>query len=291
MTTAALHDHDEQFGRRERSLSYQPALDGVRGVAVAGVLLFHGGHLRGGYLGVDAFFVLSGYLITSILLAEVAATGAVRFAHFYARRLRRLMPAIVLVIACVGVYAKFFAEPRELNAIRFDGLATLFYFANWRAIVAGTDYWAAFRAPSPFRHTWSLAIEEQFYFAWPMLIWVVSRVRPNNAARNVRVVAVVGCSMSFAAMQIVFHANNTNRAYFGTDTRVASMFVGAILATISTQAIERVVVRAWRLMLELGALVACVVIAREWMRLDGQNEHLYRGGLLARPESTRRRSR
>lgn len=266
---------------RERSLAYQPALDGLRGVAVGGVLLFHGGHLTGGYLGVDAFFVLSGYLITSLLLAEAVATGTLSFANFYARRLRRLMPAIVLVIAFVGVYAKFLAEPRELDAIRFDGLSTLFYFANWRAIAGGADYWAAFRAPSPFRHTWSLAIEEQFYFVWPLIVWLIARIGPSAVVRNVRIIAVAGCAASFVALQLAFDATDTNRAYFGTDTRIASMFVGAVLATISLEWIATIVVGARRFALEVIAIMACIVAAREWMVLDGQNPRLYRGGLLA----------
>src|SRR5438445_5555924 len=139
-----------------------PALDGLRGAAVAAVLLFHGGHLDGGFLGVDLFFVLSGFLITRLLL-EQAATGRVDLREFWARRARRLLPALAVVLVAVAGYALVFAGVDELHRIRVDGLATAFYFANWRAVVAPQTYWELFTKPSPLEHTWSLAIEEQFY--------------------------------------------------------------------------------------------------------------------------------
>lgn len=109
-----------------------PALDGLRGLAVAAVLLFHAGHLTGGYLGVDLFFVLSGFLITSLLLVEVHRSGRVDMPAFWARRARRLLPALALVLLAVAAYAWLLADPDELAKIRGDGLATLLYVANWR---------------------------------------------------------------------------------------------------------------------------------------------------------------
>ena len=144
-------------------LTHQPALDGLRGLAVAGVLLFHGGHLSGGFLGVDAFFVLSGFLITSLLLAEARDRGGIALGAFWMRRARRLLPALTCVLLAVAVYAVLLAKPDELATIRGDALATIGYFANWRAIFTSRDYWSLFRQPSPLDHTWSLAIEEQFY--------------------------------------------------------------------------------------------------------------------------------
>ena len=141
------------------SIPHVRALDGLRGVAVVGVVLFHGGHLRGGYLGVDLFFVLSGFLITSLLLAEWRRDGRVRLGGFWVRRARRLLPALFLVMLGIGAYAALVAAPTEVARIRDDGLATLGYVANWHSIGAGHDYWALFTAPSPFEHTWSLAIE------------------------------------------------------------------------------------------------------------------------------------
>ncbi|HEV7526556.1 MAG TPA: acyltransferase, partial [Acidimicrobiia bacterium] len=134
-------------------LTYQPALDGLRGLAVAAVLLFHGGHLAGGFLGVDAFFVLSGFLITSLLLAEARGRGRIVLREFWARRARRLLPALAGVLLGVALYAVLIAKPDELASIRGDALATIGYFANWRAIATSHDYWAMFRNPSPLDHT------------------------------------------------------------------------------------------------------------------------------------------
>src|SRR6476619_6540265 len=186
---------------------HQPALDGLRGLAVAGVLLFHGGHLRGGYLGVDAFFVLSGFLITTLLLVEARTNGRVALGAFWARRARRLLPALACVIAFVTVYAAVLAKPAELATIRSDALATITYVANWRAIASSHDYWALFRQPSPLEHTWSLAIEEQFYLLWPLLVaGIVVGSRTVITARRVLVVSATLALASLAWSQIIFDA-------------------------------------------------------------------------------------
>ena len=140
-------------------IPHVPALDGVRGAAVIAVLIFHAGHLDGGFLGVDLFFTLSGYLITSLLVAEWRGSGTIHLGRFWARRARRLLPAVLVVAAAVGIYAVRYATPQDLKTIRDDGLATLGYIANWHTIVVGRGYWDSFRAPSPFEHTWSLAVD------------------------------------------------------------------------------------------------------------------------------------
>src|SRR5262249_46993653 len=149
-------------------IQHLPALDGLRGAAVIGVLFFHDDRLRGGYLGVDLFFVLSGFLITSLLVAEQRAAGRIDLRAFWVRRARRLFPAVLALMPAVALYAALLAAPSELATIRADALATLGYAANWRSIFAGKSYWDLFNAPSPLEHTWSLAIEEQFYVAWPL---------------------------------------------------------------------------------------------------------------------------
>src|SRR5262245_44320422 len=142
---------------RARALPHMPALDGLRGLGVLGVLFFHAeGALRGGFLGVDLFFVLSGYLITSILLAEHEQTRTIRLGDFWIRRARRLLPALLAIMPVVALYAVFFARPDEIRSIRGDALATLGYFANWRTIFSSKSYWEIFAAPSPLEHTWSL---------------------------------------------------------------------------------------------------------------------------------------
>src|SRR3954470_13860855 len=142
-----------------RGLRHIPALDGLRALAVVAVLLYHGNvsWAKGGYFGVDAFFVLSGFLITSLLLVEWDRSDGIGLKHFWARRARRLLPALALVVAFVGVYAARFANPLELHQLRRDGLSTLGYVANWAQIFSHQSYFEQLAAPSALKHTWSLA--------------------------------------------------------------------------------------------------------------------------------------
>lgn len=210
--------------------THQPALDGLRGVAVLGVLLFHGGLLPGGYLGVDAFFVLSGYLITSLLLVEVASSGRVALGRFWIRRLRRLMPAALALIVAVALVWPWLVPGDDAHRLRHDALATLFYVANWRQIVSANDYFDVTRAPSPLHHTWSLAIEEQFYVLWPLLVAAIARAAPAAAATRTGAAAVGLAATSVAVAQGIFDEQDPSRVYFGTDTRAASILFGSALA-------------------------------------------------------------
>src|SRR6478735_4160186 len=178
MSTLTLESEHEAAPAASRStwgFAHVPALDGLRGAAVAAVLLYHADYLPGGWLGVDLFFVLSGYLITSLLLAERQATDGTALKSFWIRRLRRLMPALLAMLCGVAVYAVIWARAIDLEQIRADGIATLFYVANWHTILQGTSYWDISKAPSPLQHTWSLAIEEQFYFVWPFVVYAIAR--------------------------------------------------------------------------------------------------------------------
>jgi peptidoglycan/LPS O-acetylase OafA/YrhL len=185
--------------RSGTSIRHVTALDGLRGVAVAGVLLFHAGHLAGGYLGVDLFFVLSGYLITSLLLAERQATGTVALKAFWGRRARRLLPALALMLLAVALYARLIAQPSDLHQIRMDALATIAYVANWRDVLTHFSYWSLFTAPSPLQHTWSLAIEEQFYIVWPLVVLAVATAARRRGGRSVeRLVLILSTDLAFA---------------------------------------------------------------------------------------------
>ena len=279
---------DRRAGRT--TLTHIPALDGLRGLAVAAVLLFHAGHLTGGYLGVDLFFVLSGFLITSLLLAETARTGRVSLSAFWARRARRLLPALGGVLIGVAAYAWLFAQPAELARIRADGLATVFYVANWRAVFAHLNYFELFAAPSPLAHTWSLAIEEQFYLAWPLVVsgvlwWQRRHRREGDAggratARNVLIVSAVLGVASAIWMAVHYETGNPTRVYYGSDTRAASILVGASLAAfIAFRGPVRS--RITRYGLEVAGVVGALVVAFAWTNVDGQSDRLYRGGLFA----------
>lgn len=269
----------EKPATRRPTIPHLPALDGLRGLAVLGVLFFHDGRLPGGYLGVDLFFVLSGYLITSLLLAEWAATQKIDLAAFWIRRARRLFPAILALLPAVALYAATLAKPGELLRIRWDGFATLGYVANWRAIFAGRSYWDMFEAPSPLEHTWSLAIEEQFYVIWPLL--TVGVLRLSRGSRR----AMLGTSLLLgivSTLLLVWHGTRvggTDRAYLGTDTRGAAILFGAALACILA-ARDTSPPRPSRL-LDAAGLLATLLLAWAWVRVDGQHRFLYRGGFFS----------
>ena len=147
---------------RGAHLGYRPALDGLRAVAVIAVMLYHGGvsWAAGGFLGVDVFFVLSGFLITSLLVKEWRRTGRVDVIAFWLRRARRLLPAMILVLVAVAGF--FFVTSQQQPLLRGDALATLAYVSNWWFMVSDQSYFAQFIEPSPLRHTWSLALAQQF---------------------------------------------------------------------------------------------------------------------------------
>ena len=266
-------------------LRHVPALDGLRGAAVAGVLLFHANLLIGGYLGVDLFFVLSGFLISSLLLAERREKGRIDLRRFWARRARRLLPALAGLLAGVVVYALVFADSNQLGQIRADALATVFYVANWHAIFSGTGYWDLFVAPSPLEHMWSLAIEEQFYVIWPFVAYAVLWVRRGRdgrvaqGPRRLFVVSVVLALASLTTMVLLSSPATIERVYLGTDTRAASMLIGAALASwLAWRGPTRSA--AGRVVLELIGLAGLLVLAVAWVRVDGQTIGLYRGGLF-----------
>ncbi|MGQ0802368.1 MAG: acyltransferase family protein [Actinomycetota bacterium] len=257
-----------------------PALDGLRGLAIAGVLLFHADHLTGGYLGVDLFFVLSGFLITSLLLSEWQADGRISLARFWARRARRLLPALAGVLAGVAIYAAVWAEARELGRIRSDALATLGYVANWRAVFTGNGYWDVFAVPSPLEHTWSLAIEEQFYLVWPLAVLAVLWARRGSARSVLAMSLILGVASSAWMMTSYTPGGDPERVYLGTDTRGAAILFGAALAAAYAcwGPPSRRLVRG---ALEVAGVVGAGVLAWAWFALDGRGDTLYRGGFLA----------
>jgi len=229
-----------RFAPRGRTIvfGFVPGLDGIRAVAVLGVMLYHGGvpMATGGFLGVNMFFVLSGFLITSLLLGEWARRLTIRLGQFWTRRARRLLPALLLMLVGVAAYARFFATPGEFADLRLDSLSTLFYVANWHFIIGGSNYFASAAQPSPLSHMWSLAIEEQFYIVWPPVVLVLlhlgRRLRPTRRLLPVLAVAVLGALASAADMRwSFFHGAAVTRLYEGTDTRCQDILVGAALAT------------------------------------------------------------
>lgn len=264
--------------------AYRPALDGVRALAVAGVLLFHGGiaALPGGFLGVDAFFVLSGFLITSLLLGEYQRSGRIRLGAFWLRRARRLLPALLLVItATVVVYRGVLAEV-ELALLRGDALATLAYAANWRMIYRGDDYFTQTAGPSPLQHAWSLGIEEQFYLIWPLLVVGLIALGLRRRRELLAAVCLTGAAASAVAGALLYQPLDVNRAYFGTDTRAQALLIGAALAALLFRPARA---GDWSRPVVLTAAVlgglGVVGVGWIWATADGDDAWLYRGGLTA----------
>ncbi len=218
-------------------LSYVPALDGLRAMAVLGVMLYHGGApvAGGGFLGVDVFFVLSGFLITSLLLGEWARTVTIKLGQFWARRARRLLPALLVMLVGVAVFVKLFSGPGQFAGLRLDSLSTLFYVANWHFIAAGGNYFAATAQPSPLQHMWTLSIEEQFYIVWPPVVLLLlhwgRKLRPSRRLWPVLGVAVGGALASALDMRLSFQGGaSVMRLYESTDTRSQDILIGAALA-------------------------------------------------------------
>ncbi|NLA37637.1 MAG: acyltransferase family protein [Actinobacteria bacterium] len=255
--------------RRGQRLEHLPALDGLRGLAVIVVVLFHGNWpwMRGGFLGVSMFFTLSGFLITSLLIAEFDSTGFVDIREFWKRRFRRLLPAAWLTLAVVvaatsalGVYTA---------AARGDVAASFFNIANWRFLVGGNSYNDLFSEPSPVRHFWSLAIEEQAYVLLPLIVAVVLKVSHGS---RVALAAVLG-ALGAASIALTLTGSGIDRIYYGTDTRAGEILAGALLAVAVTYAplreavVRRLQERSFLIALSTLSLavflVACSVVSVE----------------------------
>ena len=257
------------------------ALDGLRAVAVLSVIGYHFGMpgLGGGFLGVDLFFVLSGFLITRLLVSEHDRTGTVSLRGFWARRIRRLTPAILLVIVTVAVWGTLTLDRFALRTLRDDMLSTLGYMANWRFIVADQSYFAAYGEASPLRHMWSLAIEEQFYMVWPLIVLGVLTVARGRRWPLIAL-ATAMIAGSTALMWVLHDANDPSRAYYGTDTRLAQLVVGALLAVVLLRRREVVAPRRARGRSPLGVLLLAAIVAAFFVVEDG-DIFMYRGGFLA----------
>lgn len=263
------------------TLRHVPALDGLRGLAVAAVVAFHAGFgwAAGGYLGVSAFFTLSGYLITSLLLVEWDATGGVSLRGFWSRRFRRLLPAALAVIAGVVALAPFLADSGQIADLRGDVLAGLGYMANWRFVLEDRSYAELFAGPSPLQHLWSLAIEEQFYVFFPLVIVGLLRF---GRGRRVILTVVFGL-LTVASMAWMWRLGaspaGATRSYYDTGARAAELLIGALLAVLLAGRVERVARHPRTIgTLGAGALVALTVA---WAVVPQDSPFLQRGGFVA----------
>ncbi len=258
---------------------YVPQFDGVRALAITAVVAYHLGYLRGGWVGVDVFFVLSGYLITGILLA--GDRSQMSLARFWGRRARRLLPAVLVLLAVLSVYAWAGGEGLVPAQLRAPALATLFYVANWQQIVAGHGYFAQFLSPNPLQPTWSLAIEEQYYLVWPLLVLGVtagSRVRRLRRPDRLLLHLTVGLAVASAVwMGVAAHLLGPNRAYLGTDTRAWELLLGGAAAMVFPPGSETRRPRLWSVLTVVG--VAGVVLGAA--EAGGPPWWIWDGGLVA----------
>ncbi|MGZ4711389.1 MAG: acyltransferase family protein [Acidimicrobiia bacterium] len=268
-------------------LRYAPGLDGLRALSVTAVLLYHADTtwMPGGFLGVDVFFVISGYLITSLLLAENRNRGGISLGQFYLRRARRLLPALFLVLASVSLFAVIFL-PDEVRALRGDVVAALGYSTNWWQIFQHQSYVAAQGRPPLLRHLWSLAVEEQFYLVWPLLL--VGMLHLWKGRRTPMLLATLGGALaSFVALLVLsfphdYTIADPSRVYFGTDTRIFTMLVGAALAIVwSPWKLKDSIPKEGRRLLDGIGAVGLVLLVLTFVNAHYQSNVLFRGGFLA----------
>ena len=262
------------------------ALDGLRALAIAGVVLYHlrPSRLTGGFLGVTLFFTLSGYLATKSIMRATARDGF-SYPHYIARRTTRLMPPILATIALTAI-ATYIAAPSLLPKVQQDALPSVLFLSNWFYIFRNVSYFAAAGLPSPLTHLWFCGVQMQFYLVWPVILMVLcSKTRSRNTAIGVTITFIL---ISTAAMALMFDpAADTSRVYYGTDARAAELLCGALAAIAAPRLREilsgniptpgagkgiskvNVVSVAWLAAVIVGAFT-----------LTGENPLLYRGGLL-----------
>jgi peptidoglycan/LPS O-acetylase OafA/YrhL len=264
-----------------RTLTFRPHLDGLRAVAVVMVFVFHAAPaaLPGGFIGVDVFFVLSGYLITRILLLQVD-TGQPRLLRsFYVRRVKRLLPASLVLLTAVLLREMVWGAALELQPRLREIRATVLYVANWNLIAQSDDYFAEGLAASPLRHMWSLAVEEQFYFVWPVALVVLAAVFRR---RRLPILAFVTAAVvaSAAAMVVIYSPDQVSRVYYGTDTRVFQPLAGAALAVAMHHRVIDLRRSTSRVVGSAGLVFLGALLAGGWL-LDGTSPGYFRWGAIA----------
>ncbi|MGZ3454230.1 MAG: acyltransferase family protein [Polyangiales bacterium] len=263
----------EEGGQR-----HAPGLDGIRAVAVFAITLYHLRFIDGGILSVSVFFTLSGYLITSILLSAFGKKGTIDLKDFWLRRARRLFPALLLLLVVV-MAATAIDRANKLAVYWRQAVSASLYVANWATIARGDNYFNRFGGPGPFDHLWSLAIEEQFYALWPLLLIGLLIMGRRKRALLLTVTGALAAASAFAmAWRYVPHAVNNTRAYEGTDTRAAPMLIGAFTAMLLPLREVGGGGRRRRIALEVAGWVSCVVVVTVVLRTDEYSPFLYRGG-------------
>jgi peptidoglycan/LPS O-acetylase OafA/YrhL len=254
----------------------------VRALAVLAVMGFHEGvsELSGGFLGVDVFFVLSGFLITDLLVSQYDRLGRLNLKDFWSRRARRLLPALALMLIVVSAAATVI-EPDQDSSLRLSLLAAVTYTSNWYQILHHVSYFASlglFTAPPPLDHLWSLAIEEQFYLIWPLILWLLI-LRLNG--RRARITAtLILAAMSALAMALEYSPGDPSLVYYGTDTHASALLIGAALALALPLATVMSLSATRVRRLDAAGVVGLVTLAWAAGHFSGTDPAVYPIGLI-----------
>jgi peptidoglycan/LPS O-acetylase OafA/YrhL len=268
-------------------MRYMPGLDGLRAFAVTGVLLYHAelDWIPGGFMGVDVFFVISGYLITSLLLAEHRNRSHIGLSQFYLRRARRLLPALFLVLGVTSLFAVVFL-PDEVTKLRGDVVAALGYGTNWWQIFRNVSYFEASGRPPMLQHLWSLAVEEQFYLIWPLLLAGMLKLW-HGRRKPMLLTTLVMIAISIALMVGISVSRgypidaDPSRVYYGTDTRAFTLLIGAVLAMVwAPWRLSKRTPPGGRLVLDALGLVGLVGLTYMFLEVSEFSPDLYRGGFV-----------
>jgi peptidoglycan/LPS O-acetylase OafA/YrhL len=263
------------------SSRYMPGLDGLRAIAVLAVIAYHLNldWVPGGLLGVSMFFVLSGYLITDILLKQLGQKKTLDLKTFFIRRARRLLPAMFIMIAIVSLWL-WISDSARLFALTGDIGSALLYISNWWLIFHQVSYFESFGPASPFGHLWSLAVEEQFYLLWPLLLLAVIRFVPKRGQLALWTVAAAALSAGLMAL-LYDPGTDPSRVYYGTDTRAFALLIGAALAIVwpSWKLSESLSSRS-RITLDTVGTIGLILILLMIGRVGEYDSFLYRGGMV-----------
>lgn len=260
--------------------SYRPELDGLRTLAVVAVIFFHArvGGFGGAFIGLDLFFVLSGFLVANVVLSDLDERGRVDFGRFYARRVRRLLPAAaVAVVGICVIFLLISSEPQRLAFVK-QGQAALVYLANWQFIAEANDYFVDDATASPFMHFWSLSVEEQYYVFFPLLIWLVHRFAPGKG--RVLLGVFGGLIALSVTSQLVSANTDPIRAYYATDARLYQLLAGAAMAVafreLTTPRTRSAAVRRQRLgrTLATAGLIGFVLLASDLLPMPNTARNL-----------------
>ena len=266
---------------------YLPSIDSLRALAVLAVIIYHVdvNYLPDGFLGVDLFFVLSGYLISSLIIKEYRKTGSLNLYNFYIRRARRLLPAVYFMIT-VGLVVMVLFNEVLLRKSHLDAIFGYIYSSNWWYIFHKLDYFDSFGAQSPFKHLWSLAIEEQFYMIFPLLFLLINRKKKSKDGtyklnKNFLYVVLGLILVSLIAHILLFDINNISRIYFGTDTRAFSLLIGVVGAILyPMEKLHAKVTPQQNIMYSVVSLVSIATLITVMIYTSEYNTWLYRGGFL-----------